>query len=82
MQVQASQGTGEGVATESKIQMLQIQVRIQIQILQILQVKINPKSINFTCTIPTKGALRRALAKLKTQSFLRFRKILTLLGIL
>ena len=68
MQIQASQDTGEGVATENKILIPQIQVQIQVHILQILQVIANPKSISFTCMIPTKGALRRALVKLKTQS--------------
>ena len=81
MQIQASQDTGEGVATENKILMPQIQIQIKIQILQILQVKANPKSISFTCMIPTKGALRKVLQKLKIQSSLRSRKLLTLLGI-
>ena len=41
MQIQAGQGTGEGVATENRILMPQIQVPIQVQTLQVLQVKIN-----------------------------------------
>ena len=68
MQIHAGQGTGEDVATENRILMPQIQVPIQVQILRVLQVKINQKNINSTCMTPAKGALQRALVKLKIQS--------------
>ena len=59
MQIQASQDTGEGVATENQILMPQIQIQVQIQVLPILQVIAKLKSTNSTCMILMKGALRR-----------------------
>ena len=81
MQIQAGQGTGEGVAIENRILMPQIQVPIQVQTHQVLQVKINRKNTNSICMIPMKGALQRVLEKLKTRSYLKSKKRLTRLGI-